>query len=269
VELHVATNIKRKFLFTDLIKNYENIFTDEALLSQLGEEPLGMDDDVSFDFLNLPNTLEYIAQSHPPQAQAHQQPHLQQPQLQQNHQHSLPKQFLTGSTTLPQVTQKSPVLIPSQKLISSLSSPTVSASTSPPLLTSPRNTLESSVIHSTQQRVTAPVCTVTQSPTAILLHSSGVGQSTQQQNQNSSLTFSNIQTSVPGQQQINLQPVSAAALQNSHIQLQLQALKQHQKTVKHSSAQNQLLTLQGMRQLPTDNVQQVRTLFFPIMQTAI
>jgi hypothetical protein len=111
-----------------------------------------------------------------------------------------------------------------------------------------------------QHRVAAPVCTVTQSPTAILLHSTGVTQSGQQQNQNPSLTLGSVQTSIPGQQQINLQPATAAAaLQNSHIQLQLQALKNRQQSIKHSSAQNQLLTLQSMRQLPVDNMQQVGT----------
>jgi hypothetical protein len=102
-----------------------------------------------------------------------------------------------------------------------------------------------------------------------LLHPSGVGQSSQQQNQKTSLTFGNIQNSVPGQQQINLQSASAtaAALQNSQFQFQLQALKQ--KTVKQSSAQNQLLTLQSMRQLPTDNMPQVSITYCLFMQTAL
>jgi hypothetical protein len=267
------------FFFTDLITNCEselfsknsNFFADETLLSQLAEEPLEIEDDVSFDFLNLPNTLEYISQSHqlhtsqqPPQPQ-------QQPKLQQNHQHPLSNTFLTSSTTLPQVTQKSPVLITSQKLVSSLPSLTVpvSASTSPPM-TSPQNTLEGNIIHSSvQQRIAAPVCTVTKSPAAILLNPSGVGQSTQQQNQKASLTFSNIHNS-PGQQQINLQSasVTAAALQNSQIQLQLQALK-HQDIVKQSSTQNQVLALQSMRQLPTDNMQQVSTTFCFNMQIVL
>jgi hypothetical protein len=36
-------------------------------------------------------------------------------------------------------------------------------------------------------------------------------------------------------------------------------LKHRQQSIKHSSAQNQLLTLQSMRQLPADNMQQVGT----------
>lgn len=275
MDLHVAANVKSKLLvfLTDLITNCEselfsknNLFTDDALLSQLVEDPLKIEDDVSFDFLNLPNTLEYISHSHSPQPQPQtsQQPQ-QQPKLQQNHQPLLSNSFHTNSTALPQVAQKSPALIPSQNLIASLPSLTIPTSSSSPL-NSPQNTLESGVIHSSmQQRVTAPVCAVTQSPAAILLQPSGVGQSTQQQNQKASLSFGNIQNSVPGQQQIHLQSASAtaAALQNSHIQFQLQALK-HQKTVKQSSVQNQLLTLQSMRQLPTDNMQQVSTFCFII-----
>ncbi|PNF43046.1 hypothetical protein B7P43_G05564 [Cryptotermes secundus] len=250
----------------ELFSKSSNFFTDETLLSQLAEEPLEMDDDVSFDFLNLPNTLECIMQPHPPQPQPQppvppppSQPPLQQHQkLQQNLQHHLSNMFCTTSTTLPQVKQKSNVLIPSQELISSVPSHIVSSS-SLTSLTSPQNTQESNVIPSSMQhRVAAPVCTVTQSPTAILLHSTGVTQSAQQQNQNPSLTLGSLQTSIPGQQQINLQPAPAAtALQNSHIQLQLQALKHRQQSIKHSSAQNQLLTLQRMRQLPADNMQQV------------
>lgn len=271
MDLHVAANVKSKLLvfFTDLITNCEselfsknNLFTDDALLSQLVEDPLKIEDDVSFDFLNLPNTLEYISHSHSPQPQPQTS---QQPKLQQNHQPLLSNSFHTNSTALPQVAQKSPALIPSQNLIASLPSLTIPTSSSSPL-NSPQNTLESGVIHSSmQQRVTAPVCAVTQSPAAILLQPSGVGQSTQQQNQKASLSFGNIQNSVPGQQQIHLQSASAtaAALQNSHIQFQLQALK-HQKTVKQSSVQNQLLTLQSMRQLPTDNMQQVSTFCFII-----
>lgn len=270
--------LKVGFLFlTDLITNCEselfskssNLFTDETLLSQLAEEPLEMDDDVSFDFLNLPNTLECIMQPHPPQPQPQppappppSQPPLQQQQkLQQNLQHHLSNMFCTTSTTLPQVTQKSNVLIPSQELIPSVPSHIVSTS-SLTSLTSPQNTQDSNVIPSSMQhRVATPVCTVTQSPTAILLHSTGVTQSAQKQNQNPSLTLGSVQTSIPGQQQINLQPAPAAtALQNSHIQLQLQALKHRQQSIKHSSAQNQLLTLQSMRQLPADNMQQVGTL---------
>lgn len=257
------------FFFTDLITDCENelfskhsnLFTDETLLSQLAEEPLEMEDDVSFDFLNLPNTLECIMQPHPPAPPPPSQPPLQQQQkLQQNHQHHLSNMFCTTSTTLPQVTQKSNVLIPSQELISSVPSHIVPTS-SLTSLTSPQNTQESNVIPSSMQhRVAAPVCTVTQSPTTILLHSTGATQSAQQQNQNPSLTLGSVQTSIPGQQQINLQPATAsAALQNSHIQLQLQALKHRQQSIKHSSAQNQLLTLQSMRQLPADNMQQVGT----------
>jgi hypothetical protein len=244
------------------------LFTDENLLSQLAEDPLEMEDDVSFDFLNLPNTLCIMQQQqqHPPQPHAtpssSQQSLQQQQKLQQNLQHHMSNMFCTTSNTLPQVTQKSNVLIPSQELTSSLPSRIV-ATSSPPSLTSPQNTQESNVVPSSvQHRVTAPVCTVTQSPTAILLHSTGVTQPAQQQNQKPSLTLESVQMSIPGQQQVNLQPAPAsatAALQNSQIQLQLQALKHRQQSVKHPPAQNQLLTLQSMRQLPTDTMQQVGT----------
>jgi hypothetical protein len=267
------------FFFSDLItdcvnelfsKN-NNLFMDETLPSQLAEEPLGMEDDVSFDFLNLPNTLEYMSQLHPSRPQPSQPPpppppqQQQQPQhrkkLQQNHHHHLSDLFLTSSTTVPQAAQKSPVLASSQTLISSLPSQTLPASTSP-ILPAPQNAQESNVTPSSlQQRVVAPVCTVAPSQSAVLLHSAGVAPLAQQHNQMASLTFSNIHASVPSQQRINLQtsPATAAALQNSHIQLQLQALKNRQQSVKHSSVPNQLLTLQSMRQLPTDQVQQVST----------
>jgi hypothetical protein len=254
------------FFFTDLITNCEselfsknsNLFTDENLLSELTEDPLEMEDNVSFDFLNLPNTLECIMQQHPPQP--HPTPPSSQPSLQQqNLQHHISNMFCTTSNTLPQVAQKSNVLIRSQELASSLPSHIVPTS-SPPSLTSSQNTQESNVITSSvQHRVAVPV---TQSPTAILLHSTGVLQPAQQQNQKPSLTLGSVQTPMPGQQQVNLQPASAsaaAALQNSQIHLQLQALKHRQQGVKHSSTQNQLLTLQSMRQLPADTMQQVGT----------
>jgi len=280
LEQHSAANIKNfLFLFSDLISDCvnelfsknSNLFTDEMLTSQLAEEPLGMEDDVSFDFLNLPNTLEYMSQPHtsepppappqPPPQQQRQEPQQQQ-KLQQNHlRHHLSDLYLTSSTTLPQVLQKSPVLVPSQTRASSLQSQTVVAST-PPLLTTTQNARESSVTPSpVPQRVIAPICTVAPSQSAVLLHSAGVTPSVQRHNQNASLTFSTIHTSVPAQQQINVQtaPATVAPLQNSNIQLHLQALKNRQQSVKHSTVPNQLLTLQGMRQLPTDNVQQVST----------
>ena len=243
------------------------------LSSQLAEEPMGMEDDVSFDFLNLPNTLEYMSQPHPPEPppppapplpppqQQRQEPRQQQ-KLRQNHRHHhLSDLFLTSSTTLPQVTQKSPILVPSQTRASSLQSQALPASTSP-LLTSAQNARESSVTPSSvQQRVIAPVCRVAPNKSAVLLQSAGIVPSVQQHNDNASLTFSTIQTSVPAQQQINLQPAPAtiAPLQNSNIQLHLQAPKNRQQGVKHSTVPNQLLTLQSMRHLPTDNVQQVST----------
>jgi len=240
------------------------------LSTQLAEEPMGLEDDVSFDFLNLPNTLEYMSQPHPseppppapplpPPQQQRQEPQQQQ-KLQQNlRQHHLSDLFLTSSATLPQVTQKSPILVPSQTRASSLQSQTLPASTSP-LLPSTQNACESNVTPSSvQQRVIAPVCTVAPSQSAVLLHSAGIAPSVQRHNQNASLTFSTIHASVPAQQQINLQtaPATVAPLQNSNIQLHLQALKNRQQNVKHSTVPNQLLTLQSMRQLPTDNVQQV------------
>ena len=240
------------------------------LSSQLVEEPLGMEDDVSFDFLNLPNTLEYMSQPHPseppapplpPPQQQRQEPQQQQ-KLQQNHlRHHLSDLYLTSSTTLPQVTQKSPILISSQTRKSSLQSQTLPASTSP-LRTSTQNARETNVtLSSVQQRIIAPVCTVAPSQPAVLLHPAGVAPSVQRHNQNTSLTFSAIQTSVPAQQQINLQTASAtvAPIQNSNIQLHLQTLKTRQQSIKHSTVPNQLLTLQSMRQLPTDNVQPVST----------
>lgn len=275
-----AANIK-SFLFlffSDLISDCVNelfsknssLFTDEMLSTQLAEEPMGLEDDVSFDFLNLPNTLEYMSQPHPseppppapplpPPQQQRQEPQQQQ-KLQQNlRQHHLSDLFLTSSATLPQVTQKSPILVPSQTRASSLQSQTLPASTSP-LLPSTQNACESNVTPSSvQQRVIAPVCTVAPSQSAVLLHSAGIAPSVQRHNQNASLTFSTIHASVPAQQQINLQtaPATVAPLQNSNIQLHLQALKNRQQNVKHSTVPNQLLTLQSMRQLPTDNVQQV------------
>ena len=267
-------------LFSDLISDCVNelfsknssLFTDEMLSSQLAEEPLGMEDDVSFDFLNLPNTLEYMSQPHPseppppapplPPPQRQRQEPQQQRKLQQNHLHRhLSDLFLASSTALPQVTQKSTVLVPSQTRASALQSQTLPASTSP-LLTSTQNARESNVTPSSvQQRVIAPVCAVTPSQSAVLLHPAGVAPSVQQHNQNVPLTFSTIQTSVPAQQQINVQTASTAIapMQNSNIQLHLQALKSRQQSVKHSTVPNQLLTLQSMRQLPTDNVQQVST----------
>lgn len=244
------------------------------LSSQLPEEPLGMEDDVSFDFLNLPNTLEYMSQPHhsepppppvpplPPPQQQRQEAQQQQQKVQQNlRQHHLSDLFLTSSTTRPQVTQKSPILVPSQTRTSSLQSQTLPAPTSP-LLTSTQNARESNVTPSSvQQRVIAPVCTVAPSQPAVFLQSAGIAPSVQRHNQNASLTFSTVQTSVPAHQQINLQsaPATVAPLQNSNIQLHLQALKNRQQSIKHSTVPNQLLTLQSMRQLPTDNVQQVST----------
>ena len=291
MEQHAAANIESFIFLSDLITDCVNelfsknssLFTDEMLSSQLAEEPLGMEDDVSFDFLSLPNTLEYMSQLHPSQSQPlqpsppppppppplsspqRQQQQKQEPQqqqkLQQNHHHHhLSDLFLTSSTTIPQVSQKSPVVVPSQTRTSSLPSQTLPVSTSS-LLTSTQDACESNVTPSLQQRVVAPVCTVAPSQPAVLLHSPGIAASAQQHNQKASLTFSTIHTSVPGQQQISLQtaPATAAPLQNSHIQLHLQALKNRQQSVKHSSVPNQLLTLQSMRQLPTDNVQQVST----------
>jgi hypothetical protein len=282
MEQHSAANIKSfLFLFSDLISDCVNellskngnLFTDEMLSSQLAEEPLGMEDDVSFDFLNLPNTLEYMSQPHhseppPPPAPPLQPPQQQQqePQrqrkLQQNlRQHHLSNLFLTSSTTLPKVTQKSPILVPSQTRTSLLQSQTLPASTSP-ILSSTQNARESNVTPSSvQQRIIAPVCTVAPSQPAVLLQSATIAPAVQRHNQNGSLTFSTVQTSVPAQQQINLQtaPATVAPLQNSNIQLHLQSLKNRQQSVKHSTVPNQLLTLQSMRQLPTDNVQQVST----------
>jgi hypothetical protein len=254
----------------ELLSKNGSLFTDEMLSSQLVEEPLGMEDDVSFDFLNLPNTLEYMSQPHPSEPQAprlpppqqQQQEPQQQRRLQQNRrQHHLPDLFLASSATLPQVKRKSPILAPSQTRTSSLQSQTVPPSPSP-LLTSTQTVRESNVTPSSvQQRVIAPVCTVAPSQPAVFLHSAGIAPSVQRHNQNESLTFSTIQTSVPAQQQINLHtaPATVAPLQNSNIQLHLQAVKNRQQSVKHSTVQNQLLTLQSMRQLPTDNVQQVST----------
>ena len=257
----------------ELFSKNNSLFTDEMLSSQLAEEPLGMEDDVSFDFLNLPNTLEYMSQPHPsepppppapplpPPQQQRQEPQQQQKLQQNHHHHHLTDLFLASSTALPQVTPKSPVLVPSPARTSSLQSQTLPASTSP-LLTSTQNARESNVTPSSaQQRVIAPVCTVAPSQPAVLLHTAGVAPSVQRHNQNASLTFSTIQTSVPAQQQLNLQtaPAAVAPMQNSNIQLHLQALKNRQQSVKHSTVPNQLLTLQSMRQLPTDNVQQVST----------
>jgi len=280
MEQYSAANIKSLFFFffSDLISDCVNellskngsLFTDEILSSQLAEEPLGMEDDVSFDFLNLPNTLEYMSQPHPseppapplpPPQQQRQKPQRRQELRQNLHQHRLSDLFPTSSTTLPQVTQKSPILVPSQTHTSSLQSQTLPASTSP-LLSSTKNARENNVTPSSvQQRVIAPVCTVAPSQSAVFLQSAGIAPSVQRHNQNASLTFSTIQTSVPAQQQINLQtaPATIAPLQNSNIQLHLQALKNRQQNIKHSTVPNQLLTLQSMRQLPTDNVQQVST----------
>jgi hypothetical protein len=234
----------------ELFSKNNSLFTDEMLSSQLPEEPMGMEDDVAFDFLNLPNTLEYMSQPPPrPLPQQRQRPQQQQ-HRQQNHRHrQLSDLYLTSSTAIPQVTQKSPILVPSQTL------PTPTS----PLLTSNQNARESNVTPSSmQQRVIAPVCTVAPSQSAVLLHPAGIAPLVQQHNQKASLTFSTIHTSVPTQQQINLQtaPATVSPLQNSNIQLHLQALNRQQ-SVKHSSIPNQLLTLQSMRQLPTDNVQQV------------
>ncbi|PSN41839.1 hypothetical protein C0J52_16229 [Blattella germanica] len=215
----------------------------EAILSQLADEPLAIEDDVSFDFLNLPNTLECISQTRsPPQTQP--QPLTQHPpQQNQNH-------FLTSSPVLP--TQ-----IPIQKRIQS---PSQTVPTSPLPLSSPQNITDGKVLQSTmQQRVAASVGTVT--PTTILLHSTVPPQSTQH-NQKTSLAFANIQTTA-GQQQINIRsPVNGTAtLQPSHV-LQLQALKQRQ-TVKQTPVQKipqqqqNLVTLQNVNQLPTDKMQQV------------
>jgi hypothetical protein len=262
------------FFFPDLISDCVNelfsknssLFTDEMLSSQLAEEPMGLEEDVSFDFLNLPNTLEYMSQPHaseppppPPPQQQRQEPQQQQKLPQNLRQHHLSDLFLASSATLPQVTQKSPVLVPSQTRASPLQSQTLPASTSP-LLPSAQNACESNVSPSSvQQRVIAPLCTVAPSQSAVLLHSAGIVPSVQRHNQKASLTFSTIHASVPAQQQINLQtaPATVAPLQNSNIQLHLQALKNRQQSVKHSTIPNQLLTLQSMRQLPTDNVQQV------------
>jgi hypothetical protein len=271
MEQRFEANKSFKIPFSDLItdcvnelfsKN-NNLFTDEMLSSQLPEEPLGMEDDVAFDFLNLPNTLEYMSQPHPPEQppappppplplpQQRQRPQQQQ-NRKQNHYRQLSDMYLASSTALPQVTQKSPILVPS---------PTRPAPTSP-LLTSAQNARESNVTPSPmQQRVIAPVCTVAPSQSAVLLHPAGIAPLAQQHNQKASLTFSTIHTSVPTQQQINLQttPAMLSPLQNSNIHLHLQALGNRQQNIKHSSVPNQLLTLQSMRQLPTDNVQQAST----------
>jgi hypothetical protein len=249
----------------ELFSKNSSLFTEDMLSSQLPEEPLGMEDDVAFDFLNLPNTLEYMSQPHPPEQppappppplplpQQRQRPQQQQNRKQNHYHRQLSDMYLASSTALPQVTRKSPILLPSQ---------TRPAPTSP-LLTSAQNARESNVTPSPmQQRVIAPVCTVSPSQSTVLLHPAGIAPLAQQHNQKASLTFSTIHTSVPAQQQINLQttPATVSPLQNSNIQLHLQALGNRQQNIKHSSVPNQLLTLQSMRQLPTDNVQQVSTM---------
>ncbi|XP_069702898.1 sterol regulatory element-binding protein 1 [Periplaneta americana] len=261
-------NISELSGLDDLITNCENelfaknthLFNDEALLSQLADDPLEIEDDVSFDFLNLPNTLECMSQPQQPPPPPIQQQQQQRHHQQQNHKQVLSNHFLTNSNSVQQVPQKPPIVLQSQKLIQTLPAQTVPAS-----LTSPQNTQESNVLPSPiQQRVAAPVGTVASSPTTILLHSTGLAQPAQQHNQKASVTFGNIQTTVGGQQQINLQAAPATAtLQNSHVQLQLQTLKQRQQAVKQAPVQkiqqqqNQLLTLQSMGQLPADNMQQV------------
>lgn len=239
-------NINELSGLDDLLTNCENelfsknnhLFTDEALLSQLVEDPLAMDEDVSFDFLNLPNTLPYIAQ---PQSQSPE--------------HNVRKAVM--STPYPAGTNMVPLNQPVQTASPRRLHPSPAPQTVPVSspLSSPSNNREvkSLVAPLLQPRVT-PALPIIQNPTAVV-----VQQSHHQRNQKVAVTVRNIQTAGPGQQQINLQP--ASSLQTPHVQFQVQALKHAQVIKQHPvqkvPQQNQLLTLQSMGQLQTDKMQQV------------
>ncbi|XP_066999695.2 sterol regulatory element-binding protein 1 [Anabrus simplex] len=221
----------------ELFSKNTNLFSDDALLSQLTEDPLSMDEDVSFDFLNLPTTMSYTPQA-------------------QTSTPSVQKQVMSSSFP---ATANVPVSVSPRRLHPSPAPQTVPVS-SP--LSSPKtvDAKSSSPVVQTQGKSTASIPLI-QNPTAVVVQQTGIAPH-QQRNHKVAVAVRNVQNiQSAGQQSIHLQP--ASALQGSHLQFQVQTLKQQhapvlqQHTMQKVPQQNQLLTLQSMGQLQSDKMQQV------------
>lgn len=225
----------------ELITNCENelfskdgsIFTDDALLSQL-EDPIRFDENVNLDFLNVPNSVTYTTQPTPPDA-------------------DLAKQNI---------------------MISSFA--TVNA-------LQPTQLVQTTLSHHQTKNSAA----TTQSPTVAAALRSNAAVQLQKSNATPSMVQSlssiprqpckpvgNVRNVQVRSQQINLQPT---AIQSPQLQFQLQTLQQQQVSKQNSQvqqqdtsvikqrpvqkvspqAQQQLLTLQSVSQLSTENMQQV------------
>lgn len=221
-------------MFTDLISNCEkelfskanNLFSDEGLLlSQLENEPLAMEDDVSFDFMNLPNNLIK---------------HEQENSFDFNKQKQQP---VSLENPLPSGYTEKPV-----QQVNSIPIPQSVQNTHPTLAPSP---VINSPVSSPPQIVPKSI-TIPQNPTRVVLQPSGFVLQP-----SNGLAFQNIQTTVP----INQQPVSVAIDGKSvplSIQPQQPSVRKKQKTIGIQPAGGNVVTVQSMGQIhvPAEQMKQ-------------
>ncbi|GLG96286.1 uncharacterized protein GBIM_03088 [Gryllus bimaculatus] len=220
---------------TELFSKNGNLFTDDALLSQL-DDPLRFDEDVNLDFLGLPNNVTFTAESQSPV---------------DSKQNIIVPSFTNANIT---TTQPNSLISTNLQHRQTLKNQSAAAS-APTVVASLRTSLPSQI-----QKSNATVSV----QNAALVAPSNISH---QQNKHMT-NLRNVQMRT--QQQINLQ---ATAIQNSQLQFQLQTLQQQvtqpssaqqeSSTIKRPvqkvtpQAQQQLLTLQSVSPITTDKMQQV------------
>lgn len=227
-------------MFTDLISNCEkelfskatNLFSDEGLLlsqlenDPLANDPLAMEEDVSFDFLNLPNNLVKQEQDRSfAYSKSNQQPvSLENP---------LPSGFTEKSV---------------QQIIG-IPAPQPVQNTHPTLTSSP---VINSPVPSPPQIVPKSI-TIPQNSTRVVLQPSGFVLQPQ-----SGLAFQNIQATVPISQQSVGVPIDAKSVPLS-LQPQQPPVRKKHKTIGIQPAGGNVVTVQSMGQIhvPAEQMKQV------------
>lgn len=210
----------------EILSNYNWDMSDDVLLNQLSDGPLKMEEDVSFDYFNLPNTLECINQG----------PVSSQTTVYENSPQNVPKYAFP---------QNNPITTSSPRSLTNTSSPNYQFAPTTQSFPSPE--VSQTVIQKEGSQQKVLVKTMQQKQ-----NSSPLQQLRPLQNQNKPVSY-HFPVGVQGQVAFQGQPTFVIAPQ----------VKQQQQTVlklatpKSTARGNSVVTVP----LPSDKMQQVMTFF--------